>query len=108
MRSEIWRRSLKHHLIHNSFLIKVGWYIENDLDLENSPPTHVKCFLKNIAHDYDCSLAKFPNQMIYSSKNVMHCAIWYILCNLKSGKNTHAGVLHLEKFHSSISVFSLF
>ena len=32
-----------------------------------------------------------------SPSNVMHCAVWYYLCNIKNVKNTHGGVLILLK-----------
>ena len=33
--------------------------------------------------------------------NVVHCAIWYHLYNLKNVKNTHGGVLILVKLQAS-------
>ena len=35
--------------------------------------------------------------------NVMHCAIWYHLYNLKNIKNTHGGVLILVKLQAKIN-----
>ena len=37
--------------------------------------------------------------------NVMHCAIWYHMYNLKNVKNTNRGVLILVKLHASACNF---
>ena len=41
-----------------------------------------------------------------SPSNVMHCAVWYYLCNLKNVKNTHGGVLILVKLQASACNFT--
>ena len=38
-----------------------------------------------------------------STINVMRCAIWYHLYNLKNVKNTHGGVLILVKLQANVS-----
>ena len=38
---------------------------------------------------------------LLKSKNVMRCAIWYHLYNLKNVKNTHGGVLLLVKLQAN-------
>ena len=40
-------------------------------------------------------------EVLILSKNVMRCAIWYHLHNLKNAKNTHGEVLILVKFQAS-------
>ena len=51
----------------------------------------------------------YETKSIYQSPefNVMRCAIWYNLHNLKNVKNTHGGVLILVKLQAK-SVFSRF
>ena len=41
-------------------------------------------------------------------KDVMRCAIWYHLYNLKNVKNTHGGVLTLVKLQAKTWVFFTF
>ena len=39
----------------------------------------------------------FNSHVLITNSNVMFCAIWYHLFNLKNVKNTHGGVLLLVK-----------
>ena len=41
---------------------------------------------------------KFFSCIIFGYLNVIHCAIWYHLYNLKNVRNTHGGVLILVNF----------